>query len=46
MRERRVLYGVMNNDIYAYDTIAFPVLADVGEVFSRYVFASATSPPK
>ncbi len=38
--------GVMNNDIYAYDTIAFPVLADVGEVFSRYVFASATSPPK
>lgn len=26
---------VMNDDVYAYDTIAFPALADVGEVFTR-----------
>ena len=35
--------GVMNNDVYAYETISFPVLADVGEVFSRYVFASSAA---
>jgi hypothetical protein len=29
---------VMNDDLYAYDTIAFPVLADVGEVFTRHAF--------
>lgn len=29
---------VMNDDLYAYDTIAFPVLADVGEVFARDAF--------
>lgn len=29
---------VMNDDLYAYDTIAFPVLADVGEVFTRHGF--------
>lgn len=29
---------VMNDDLYAYDTIAFPALADVGEVFTRYSF--------
>jgi len=31
--------GVMNDDQYAYDTISFPALADVGEVFSRHAFA-------
>jgi hypothetical protein len=29
---------VMNDDVYAYDTIAFPALADVGEVFTRHAF--------
>jgi hypothetical protein len=29
---------VENDDIYAYDTIAFPALADVGEVFTRHAF--------
>jgi hypothetical protein len=29
---------VMNDDLYAYDTIAFPALADVGEAFARYAF--------
>jgi hypothetical protein len=29
---------VMNDDLYAYDTIAFPALADVGEAFTRYAF--------
>jgi len=27
---------VLNDDLYAYDTVAFPVLADVGEVFLRH----------
>lgn len=31
---------VMNDDLYAYDTIAFPALADVGEVFARRAFAA------
>lgn len=29
---------VMNDDRYAYDAIAFPALADVGEVFTRHAF--------
>lgn len=29
---------VMNDDLYAYDTIAFPALADVGEAFTRHAF--------
>jgi len=29
---------VMNDDLYAYDTISFPALADVGEAFSRHAF--------
>ncbi len=32
--------GTMNDDKYAWDTIAFPVLADVGEVFARHAFGS------
>jgi hypothetical protein len=31
--------GTMNDDQYAYDTIAFPALADVGEAFCRHAFA-------
>jgi hypothetical protein len=31
----------MNDDLYAYTEISFPVLADVGEAFSRYAFAAA-----
>jgi hypothetical protein len=31
---------VVNDDIYAYDTISFPVLADVGEVVARHAFAN------
>lgn len=31
--------GVMNNDKYGYDTIAFPALADVAEVVARDAFA-------
>ncbi|MDB4995750.1 MAG: uncharacterized protein JWM74_3182, partial [Myxococcaceae bacterium] len=31
----------MNDDLYAYTQISFPVLADVGEAFSRYAFAAA-----
>jgi hypothetical protein len=31
----------MNDDKYAYDTIAFPALADVGEVFFRYAVEPA-----
>lgn len=34
---------VMNDDIYAYDSISFPVLADVGEVFARHAFQAASS---
>lgn len=34
---------VMNDDIYAYDSISFPVLADVGEVFTRHAFQAVTS---
>ncbi len=33
--------GVMNSDRYAYDSISFPALADVGEVFARHAFAVA-----
>lgn len=29
----------MNDDLYAYDTISFPALADVGETFARHAFA-------
>jgi hypothetical protein len=29
----------MNDDKYAYDTISFPALADVGEAFARHAFA-------
>ena len=29
----------MNDDKYAYDTISFPALADVGEAFYRHAFA-------
>ena len=29
---------VMNDDLYGYDAISFPALADVGEVFTRYSF--------
>ena len=32
--------GTMNDDKYAWDTIAFPVLADVGEAFARHAFGS------
>jgi hypothetical protein len=28
----------MNDDDYAYDTISFPALADVGEAFCRHAF--------
>ncbi len=28
----------MNDDTYAYDTISFPALADVGEAFTRHAF--------
>jgi len=28
----------MNDDVYAYDTIAFPVLADVAEAFAKHAF--------
>jgi hypothetical protein len=31
--------GVMNDDIYAYDTVSFPALADVAEVITRHAFA-------
>lgn len=31
---------VMNDDTYAYDSISFPTLADVGEVFARHAFGS------
>jgi hypothetical protein len=34
---------VMNDDKYAYETIAFPVLADVGEVFARHAFGGGAS---
>lgn len=30
----------MNDDVYAYDTIAFPALADVGEAFFRHAIAN------
>ncbi|HSO38055.1 MAG TPA: hypothetical protein VLT33_36255, partial [Labilithrix sp.] len=30
----------MNDDTYAYDTISFPALADVGEAFCRHAFGS------
>lgn len=30
----------MNDDTYAYDTVSFPALADVGEAFCRHAFAS------
>jgi hypothetical protein len=30
--------GTMNDDVYAYDTIAFPVLADVAEAFAKHAF--------
>jgi hypothetical protein len=30
---------VLNDDTYAYETIAFPVLADVAEAFTRHAFA-------
>jgi Beta-lactamase enzyme family len=30
--------GTMNDDRYGYDTISFPALADVGEVFARHAF--------
>lgn len=29
---------IMNDDNYAYDTISFPALADVGEAFCRHAF--------
>ncbi len=29
----------MNDDLYAYDTIAFPALADVGEAICKHAFA-------
>lgn len=29
---------VMNDDLYAYDSISFPALADVGEAFSRHAW--------
>jgi len=29
---------VMNDDTYAYDSVSFPTLADVGEVFARHAF--------
>lgn len=29
---------ILNDDHYAYDTIAFPVLADVAEAFTRHAF--------
>lgn len=29
----------MNVDTYAYDSISFPALADVGEAFCRHAFA-------
>lgn len=32
--------GTMNDDHYAYDSVAFPALADVGEVFARHAFGS------
>lgn len=32
---------VVNDDKYAYDTIAFPVMADVAEVFARHAFGSS-----
>jgi hypothetical protein len=28
----------MNDDLYAYDAISFPALADAGEVFTRDAF--------
>jgi hypothetical protein len=28
----------MNDDLYAYDSISFPALADVGEAFARHAF--------
>jgi hypothetical protein len=31
---------VMNDDTYAYDSISFPALADVGETFARHAFGS------
>jgi len=31
--------GLMNGDEYAYDTVAFPVMADIGEVLTRHAFA-------
>lgn len=30
---------VLNDDLYAYDAVAFPVLADVAEVIARHAFA-------
>lgn len=30
--------GVMNDDNYGYDSISFPALADVGEIFTRHTF--------
>ena len=30
--------GVLNDDIYNYDTVSFPALADVGEAFTRDAF--------
>jgi hypothetical protein len=30
--------GVLNDDLYGYDTISFPALADVGEAFTRDAF--------
>ena len=32
--------GTMNDDVYAYDTIAFPVLADVSEAFAKHAFGN------
>ena len=29
---------IMNDDVYAYDTIAFPALADVAEAACRHAF--------
>jgi hypothetical protein len=30
---------IMNDDTYAYDSVSFPALADVGEAFCRHAFA-------
>ena len=30
--------GVLNDDLYNYETVSFPALADVGEAFTRDAF--------